>query len=126
MKEKWKDIKLYEGLYQISSFGRVKSLNRITSNVDGIFRELKEKILKQSISNEYYSITLNKLGIKKRFTVHRFVALAFIPNPENKEQVNHKDGNKLNNMKSNLEWNTKSENQLHAYAIGLQKRKPLT
>lgn len=125
MKEKWKDIKLYEGLYQISSFGRVKSLNRITSNVDGISREIKEKILKQSISNEYYSITLNN-GTKKRFSVHRLVALAFIPNPENKEQVNHKDGNKLNNMKSNLEWNTKSENQLHAYAIGLQKRKPLT
>ena len=113
-KEIWKDIKEYEGLYQVSNLGRVKSLPKIQGRTLN-----KEIILKPRKKNGYYQRALSKNKISKRFLVSRLVAIAFIPNPKNKQTVNHIDGNKLNNNIKNLEWNTRSENTLHAFRIGL-------
>lgn len=114
-KEIWKDIKDYEAMYQISDLGRVKSLARIIKHQNRHYR--KDKILKTSIDNHgYLQVTLCKNGKVKRFHVHRLVAQAFIPNPENKPQVNHIDGDRSNPRKTNLEWVTDRENKLHAYA----------
>lgn len=118
MKEIYKDIPEYKGIYQVSNLGNIKSVARSYTNSKGKTYNIKERILKLTISNGYYSVTLNNKG-KKRFTVHRLVALAFIENPSNKDEVNHIDGNKLNNCYKNLEWCTKSENTLHAYRTGL-------
>ena len=114
MEEIWKPIKNYEKFYEVSNLGNVKSKRR---NI----------ILKYNINNKgrpYVNLFKNKKA--KTRTIHRLVAETFIPNIENKETVNHKDGNKLNNCINNLEWATRSENQLHAYNIGLQKpNKPM-
>lgn len=104
--EKWKDIVGYESYYQISDIGRIK-------------RKDTEKILKNNIRNGYEYVTLCVNGQRKKFYVHRLVAIAFIPNPNSYEQVNHKDGNKSNNKASNLEWCTQKENLLHAFRTGL-------
>lgn len=110
--EKWRDIIDYEGIYQISNLGNVKSLERIVSNNknDGV-RIVKEKIL-HSIDNGngYKFVSLNKNNKHKNFYIHRLVAGAFVENPENKKYVNHKDFNKYNNNASNLEWCTQKEN----------------
>lgn len=93
-KEIWKNIAGFERLYQVSSFGRVKS-----------FYGKKEHILKaQKISHGYLNVILYKDGIKNNWLVHRLVANAFIPNPDNLPMINHKDENKQNNLVSNLEW----------------------
>jgi len=104
--EIWKKINDFP--YYISNLGRVKNNNGLI---------LKTKTLR----NGYESLVLTNLN-HERFnkTVHRLVAEAFIPNPENKETVNHKDGNKLNNLLENLEWNTQSENIKHAFNTGLK------
>lgn len=99
MKEVWKDIEGYEGLYQVSNFGRIKSLSR----KDGFFN-MPTRIKKQNISNHYFAVGLSKNGIYKTMHVHRIVAKAFLQNPDNLPQVNHKDENKLNNRVDNLEW----------------------
>lgn len=107
--EKWKNISNYEGLYQISSFGRVKSL-----------KCGRQKILKLGSNPLGYSIIgLWKDKKQKFFPVHRIVATTFISNPKNKPEVNHIDGNKKNNNIDNLEWVTKSENMKHAIRTGL-------
>lgn len=85
----------------------------------------KEGIKKPFINRGYYYINLWKDGKYHTYTVHRLVALTFIPNPENKECVNHIDGNKLNNCIDNLEWCTRSENDLHAFRLGLRKTIPI-
>lgn len=120
MMEVWKDIEGSEGRYQVSDLGRIKSLGREVSNHTGKLR-VKEKILKQRPDKKgYMRIDIkNNLGRKKYYGVHRLVAEAFIPNPDNKPQVNHKDGNKANNNADNLEWVTNGENQKHAYRMGL-------
>ena len=129
MKEIWKDIENYEGYYQISNLGRVKSLNRTVKRSDGRVEYRKGTLMKTRISNsnkaknknasDRESITLNKDGNTKYHLIHRLVAKAFIPNPENKKTVNHIDGNPLNNIVTNLEWATYSENVKHAYDNGL-------
>lgn len=97
MEEIWKDIKGYEGLYQVSNLGNVKSLN--------YKRWHKEKIMNMQINKGgYYTISLHKDKKEKRFLVHRLVAEAFIPNIYNLPQINHKDENSLNNNYKNLEW----------------------
>jgi hypothetical protein len=97
--EVWRDIPGYEGRYQASNLGRIRSQAR------GVLKPFKNK-------NGYLIATLYNQG-KVRTGVHRLVALTFIPNPEDKPQINHKDGNKENNNLNNLEWVTCSENNLH-------------
>lgn len=105
--EEWKDIKGYEGLYKISNTGNV-------------FSCIKNRIMTPALCGKgYKKVMLCKDMIYKNKMIHRLVAETFIPNPENKRTVNHKDGNKQNNDVSNLEWNTYSENLKHAYKHGL-------
>ena len=114
MKEVWKDIKGYEGLYKISNYGRIKSLERIipTKINNNDFKLKREKILSPSKSkNGYLRICLFKNGNKKTYSIHRLVAQAFIPNPNNLPEVNHKDESKENNRVDNLEWCNNIYNQ---------------
>ena len=116
MTEIWRDIKGYEGIYQISNFGRVKSVERIaTNNKHGGVRIIKEKILTPNDNgNGYKIVCLRKPKQRKNFYMHRLVATAFIPNPKNLRYVNHKDYNKSNNNVTNLEWCTQKENIQHS------------
>lgn len=108
--EIWKDIKGYEGLYQISNFGRVKSF---CLNKKGKIRALS------TFSTGYVYVGLSRNALTKHHLVSILVAEHFIPNPENKKFVNHKDGNKKNNRFYNLEWSTQSENTKHSmYTLG--------
>lgn len=120
MEEIWKDIKNYEGLYQISNLGNVKSVKRYRNAGTGNYLQ-KEKIISQFDVRGYKQVRLCKDKKYKNFSVHRLVAKAFIPNTEEKEQVNHINGIKSDNRLDNLEWCTQSENQIHAYRTGLQK-----
>jgi hypothetical protein len=114
----WRDIKDYDNLYQVNEFGDVKSLEH--TNNRGILR--KECILSIRLTDRGYNrVVLYNNGVSKSFMVHRLVATAFINNPNNKPQVNHINGNKLDNKVENLEWVTISENQKHAFKIGLNK-----
>jgi hypothetical protein len=122
MKEIWKDIFGYEGYYQISSFGRLKALPRKIITKNGVIRCYKERIRDiYAKQTGYYGTPLNRDNGKKYILVHRLVAETFIPNPDNKPEINHIDGNKMNNNFANLEWVTSKENHLHAQRIGLKK-----
>lgn len=117
----WKDIPEYEGLYQVSNLGEVKSLSK-NRNAFNSYYVSKERILKPALNDSGYKIVvLTKNKKPKSLRIHRLVALAFIDNLENKPQVNHKDGNKTNNNVENLEWCTNGENGKHAYKLGLKK-----
>ena len=107
MEEVWKDVMGYEGLYEVSSFGDVYSIKN-------------NKNLKQRQIASYFGVMLYKNRIKKNKYTHKLVANAFILNPENKSETNHKDGIKSHNWSGNLEWVTKSENIKHAYENGLR------
>ena len=120
--EIWADIEGYEGLYQISHLGRVKSLARVIYKTDGTIQTFKERILKTTLDTKGYVIcNLSKEYKCKTFRVHRLVANMFIPNLNNKPQVNHINGIKADNRVSNLEWVTNSENQKHAVKLGLKE-----
>ena len=120
--EEFRDIEGYEGLYQVSNLGRVKSLKRIVLRGDKK-NELKEKILKGILVNNYYlRVDLYKNSCKKSFYLHRLLAIAFIENIQNKLYVNHKNGVKLDNRLVNLEWCTQEENIKHANITGLIPR----
>lgn len=122
-KEVWKDIAGYDGLYQVSNMGRVKSLERTRNmNLPGRKKRapVSERILKFGQSQGYQAVTLARDGVNKKIRLHKLVALAFIPNPDNKPEINHKDGNKHNNCADNLEWVTPIENQRHAISSGLR------
>jgi hypothetical protein len=119
MDEIWKDIKDYEGLYMISNLGRIKSLSRQRNESQPNYIT-KEKILKpQKMGNGYLRVSLYKKKKCCNKAIHTLVAKAFIPNPLNLPEVNHKDGNKHNNNVTNLEWCTDSYNKLHAFKTGL-------
>lgn len=113
MDEIWKDIEGYEGLYQVSNLGNVYSCKY-------------KKIFKPCIRRKYFSVILSKNKVIKNCYVHRLVAAAFIPNPDNKPQVNHKDLNKLNNELSNLEWVTVKDNIIHGINKGARKKSYLS
>lgn len=114
--EIWKDIEGFEGYYQISNKGNVRSVNRF----DGVHDRQGLPIKQNLKQNGYLQVGLRKHGKRKWFGVHRLVAIHFIENPDNKPQVNHIDGNKLNNTVENLEWVTGGENQTHAVKMGLR------
>lgn len=118
MEEIWKDIKGYEGLYQVSNLGNIKSLPKKTNNQ----YSYKEIFLKKALDNNgYLKVSLHKN--KKQITkvIHKLVAEAFIKNPNNYNVINHIDGNKQNNRIDNLEWCTYSHNNKEAYRLGLAK-----
>lgn len=108
--EVWKDIKGYEGIYQVSSFGRVKKLTQEDSDETRILSQTKQQ-------NGYLYVSLYENGKVLKRTVHRLVADAFIPNKDDFPCVNHKDENKQNNMVENLEWCTHKHNSNYGSAI---------
>ncbi len=119
MTENWKKIKGYEGIYEISNLGSVKSVSRIKSNQYGNYFT-SEKILSPATDrNGYKYVYLTKNGKSKFLYVHRLVAMMFVENIECKNIVNHINGIKTDNGSNNLEWVTKSENTLHAYKSNL-------
>ena len=103
MQEVWQPVRGYEGLYEVSDAGHVKGLR-------GPLKPLLS-------DNRYEKVDLHNRGTRKRFYIHRLVATHFIPNPNQCPQVNHKDGNKTNNVVSNLEWCSASENGVHAVRL---------
>lgn len=118
----WKFITGYEDYYEVSNTGKVRSVERLVNHVDGRKRLMKSRELKPRISYKgYLGIVLAKEGKNKGSNIHRIVALTFIPNPENKLFVNHKNGIKTDNSVGNLEWCTMEENQRHAIETGLCK-----
>jgi hypothetical protein len=118
--EIWKDINEFIGYYQISNYGRIKSLSRMIHNGKGYFLS-EEKILSPVLdSSGHCQVHLHNDTGRKTLLVHRLVGAAFLPNPLNLPQINHIDGNPENNHLNNLEWCDNSHNQKHAFALGLQ------
>lgn len=121
--EEWRDIKGYEGLYQVSNFTRVKSCDRFvfkSMELKDDLKNLKEKLLVANVCGTgYKKVVLCKNGEIENKNIHRLVAEAFIPNPDNKPCVNHIDCDKTNNNIENLEWCTQSENAFHAHRNNL-------
>lgn len=117
--EIWKKVIGYEGIYEISSLGRVKSLERFVDVKNGK-RKVHPRFLTSLINNRgYLQVKLSKNNVLKTKQPHVLIAEAFIPNPDNKKEVNHINGIKTDNRLENLEWNTHSENVKHAYDTGL-------
>lgn len=115
----WRPVVGFEGYYEVSNSGEIMSLER-TIIVSGHSRRLKEKVLKPKINNDgYVHVQLSKNSLYSTFTVHRLVAEAFLEMPDDKNFVNHINGNKLDNNVDNLEWVTRSENMRHAVRLGL-------
>ena len=118
----WRSVEGYEGIYEVSNYGELKSLSRIIILKDGTQRKLNTKILKPIKIGDYHGYQLtNSTGSKKHY-IHRLVCTAFLENPKGDQvTVNHIDGDKYNNELSNLEWSSYSENLKHAYRNGLNK-----
>ncbi|MEM8781042.1 MAG: NUMOD4 domain-containing protein [Cyanobacteria bacterium P01_G01_bin.49] len=122
--EIWKDIPGYEGLYQVSNQGRVKSVARVIKSKTGQTYWYSGKILTSGKTNKgYLKVDLKINGKTNSKNIHRLVAMVFVANKNNKPQVNHIDGDKLNNNSSNLEWVTNLENRRHALKNNLQYTK---
>lgn len=118
--ERWKPIKNYEGLYEVSDHGNVRSVPHVTNGRANSYMTFTGKLLKPQLKrNGYLQVALSKNGHKTWVCIHRLVAESFIPNQDELAQINHIDGNKKNNVVNNLEWITPSENMKHAYDTGL-------
>lgn len=121
MKEKWKPVVTYEGLYEVSNYGRVRSVARTFITKQGHLKSVGQHIMKPYVNdNGYVVVNLTRSGKSRKNKVHRLVMLAFTKWDLERGDVNHKDGNKLNNRLDNLEWCTKSENMYHATKTGLR------
>lgn len=116
-KEIWKDVKGYEGLYEVSSLGSVRSKERLVKYSTGVIIKHKGRVLKQENNKGYKRVTLSKNGEVIRFQVHRLVAMHFVDNTERKPHVNHLDGDGANNRVENLEWCTAQENEIHSHKV---------
>lgn len=127
--EEWKDIDGYEGFYQISNYGRVKSLERFIKRKNKGTICVEEKILKPNYARKgYQQVALCKYGTRKMYLVNRLVAIAFIPNPNNYPHAGHWDDDKDNNTVSNIYWTTASENNYHngkSAKVMAKRSKPL-
>ena len=119
--EEWKDVKGFEGLYQVSNMGNFKSLDRVTQHNDGRVRRIKGKVIEGSLSYRgYIQVTMSKNGVITSSSLHRLVAKTFLGEPPtSKHVVNHIDGNPTNNSINNLEWVTQKVNAQHAVSTGL-------
>ena len=123
--EVWKDIKGFEGKYQVSTLGEIKALPKVVRYKDGRTYKYPEKILtgKQSPGKYLHLNLFISTGQPKTVDVHRIVAETFIPNPDKKREVNHINGNKQDNRVENLEWVTSKENKKHGFLNGLYVNK---
>jgi len=117
LEEKWKDIPGFEGYYEVSNYGRVRSWKGI-NQYSG--KRKSPSIMKLRNRRGYMCVDILHQKKHHYFSVHRIVANVFVPNPKNKPEVNHIDGNKTNNSFKNFEWVTSSENQQHSFGLGLQ------
>ena len=126
MTEEWRDINGYEGIYQVSSLGRVRSLDRIIEQVTR-WGDIHPRLIKgtclqpHNLRGGYLGVMLSEHRQKKMTLIHRLVAIAFIPNPQSLETVNHKDENKKNNRADNLEWMSRGDNV--RYGTGIQRKR---
>ncbi len=110
-KEKWSAVRGYEGYYEVSISGEVRSVDRFITHSEGKYHIIKSKLMSKSLRTDgYYMVCLHKDGVKHSPAIHRLVAETFIPNPYNLPCVDHIDGNRLNNNVDNLRWCTQSEN----------------
>ncbi|MBO9602542.1 MAG: NUMOD4 motif-containing HNH endonuclease [Novosphingobium sp.] len=126
MDEIWRDIVGYEGSYEVSSYGRVRSLDRVVFRLGRPKRIKGRSLTLWPDAGTYPTVTLCESGQRQAINVHRLVAEAFLEADIARTHVNHIDGNKANNRADNLEWCTRSENMAHAMQMGLSdKRKPI-
>lgn len=122
--EIYKDIPGFEGMYQVSNYGNVKSLKRAITRSDGFIQHLKERILGLRIDDKGYPcVNLSKNRVSKNHKIHRLIAITFLGAQSAKQVVNHIDGCKTNNLITNLEITTYSGNTIHAFRTGLKKNK---
>lgn len=116
--ELWQPIPKYEGFYEVSNTGKVRSVDHYANGFNG--KKLKRgKECKPYFRGEYLSVALSKEGVRKQYSIHRLVGMVYVPNTENKPTINHNDGVKTNNNDWNLEWATRSEQLIHAIKMGL-------
>jgi hypothetical protein len=121
--EVWRPVADYAGAYEVSDLGRVRSVARAFVDARGRTHRRPGRVLRLGRHKDGYAmVDLSRGGAKRCLLVHRLVAGAFLPNPEQKAEVNHRDGNKTNNRLGNLEWATRPENMRHAFAAGLYSR----
>lgn len=128
MVEIWKDIDGFEGFYQVSNLGRVKSLARVVNDYRGTGKHNKERILKpkrKNVANSYLTVCFSKYGTITTHQIHTLVARAFLGNPDAGQEVNHKNGVKGDNRVENLEWVSRRENIMHASRVLGYKNVPV-
>lgn len=123
--ERWKDIEGYEGFYQVSNNLRIKSIQRMANHAKGGKRKVKERILKMPINSAGYQIvSLSKNNVATEIHVHRLIACAFIPNPNNYPVVRHLNDIRTDNRIENLAWGTHADNAMDGYKNGVRKGRP--